>query len=340
MVPVADGGDGMLDAAVAAGFEAVAVDAVGATGREHRTRFVRRGDQAVVELAEVCGLALLGEDLDPLGAGTRGVGQVLLAALDAGCTRLVLGVGGSASTDGGAGMLRALGARFLDADGRDVPDGGAGLASLDRVDLAGLDPRLHDVELAVACDVDNPLTGPSGAAAVYGPQKGATPDDVVLLDAALGRLADAVAAATGGTDLRETPGAGAAGGVAFGALAALGGTLRPGAEVVADLTGLREALAGADLVVTGEGSLDEQTLRGKAPAAVAALAASLGVPVVAVVGRCELDDARLAGAGFTAVHVLVDEAARAGDPGLAAAAPGPLLVEVGARIAREVARDG
>jgi len=183
----------------------------------------------------------------------------------------------------------------------------------------------------VACDVDNPLTGPHGAAVVYGPQKGAGPELVEQLDAAMSHWADVVAAATG-TDHRELAGAGAAGGLAFGAVAVLGARLRTGAEVVQELTRLEEALAGADLVVTGEGSLDEQTLRGKAPAGVAAAARRAGIGVVAVAGQCLLDPSALAGAGISSVHALLDEASY---PGEAFDAPGPLLERIGARIARE-----
>ena len=217
-VPVADGGDGLLEAAVHAGFEPVPVEACDASGTPHRTRYVRRGPEAVVELAEICGLSRYGgRALDPIGASSRGVGEVVARALADGCDRIVLGIGGSASTDGGAGMLQALGARPLDASGEPVADGGGALLDVVRLELGGLDPALADAEVAVACDVTNPLTGPSGAAAVYGPQKGADEEQVRLLDRAVSHWADVVAEATG-ADLRDTPGAGAAGGVAFGAL--------------------------------------------------------------------------------------------------------------------------
>jgi len=331
-VPVADGGDGLLDAAVHAGFEPVPVDARDASGTVHETRYVRRGREAVVELAEVCGLSRYGgRALDPLGASSRGVGEVVARALADGCTRVVLGIGGSASTDGGAGMLQALGARPLDASGEPVPDGGGALLDVVRLELGGLDPALADAEVVVACDVTNPLTGPAGAAAVYGPQKGADEKQVRLLDEALSHWADVAATATG-ADLRETPGAGAAGGVGFGALV-LGARLRTGAEVVFELTHFEDALADATLVVTGEGSLDEQTLHGKAPARVADLARSRGIPVVAVAGRCTLDEARLREAGFTSSYSLTDEA----DADEAMTRPGPLLERIGARIAAGLA---
>jgi len=331
--PVADGGDGLLDALAAGGFERVAVRASDAVGEPVGTSWLRRGDRAVVELAAVCGLALLGPRREPLDATSRGLGEVMAAALSAGCRRLLVGIGGSASTDGGIGMLQALGARVLDAAGRPVAPGGRGAETVARLDLTGLHPALHDPAVEVACDVDNPLTGPSGAAAVYGPQKGATAADVRRLDAALGRWADAVAAATG-HDLRDTPGAGAAGGVGFGAAAVLGAVLRPGADLVLDAIGLDALLAHADLVVTGEGALDEQTLRGKAPARVAAAARRAGVPVVAVAGRCRLDAAALRGAGFAAVHTLAGVAAYPEQP---MREPETLLRRLGTAVAAEAA---
>ena len=331
VVPVADGGDGTLAAAQAAGFHPVEVSATGPTGVPGPARWVRRGEEAVVELAAVSGLAQLpGGRPDPLGATSRGTGELLAAALDAGARRVVVGIGGSACTDGGAGLLEALGARATRADGSPVDPGGAGLLDAVALDLTGLHPRLRDAEVVVACDVDNPLTGPRGAAAVYGPQKGAGPEDVQLLDRALDHWADLVAAATG-TDHRDDPGAGAAGGVGFGLVAVAGATTRPGAELVFELTGLAAALDGADLVVTGEGSLDAQTLHGKAPAAVARLAGDRGIPVVAVAGRVALDRGQLAGAGFHAAYALVDE----GGEEQALGAPGPLLERIGARLARE-----
>jgi glycerate kinase len=332
VVPVADGGDGTLAAAEAAGFTLVPLTASGPTGMPCPSRWGRRGTEAVVELAEVSGLAQLpGGRLQPLTATSRGTGELIGAALDAGATRVVVGIGGSACTDGGVGLLQALGARVTSRSGSEVGPGGAGLQEAHRLDLAGLHPGLASAELVVACDVDNPLTGARGAAAVYGPQKGAGPGDVELLDSALARWADLVAAATG-TDRRATPGAGAAGGVGFALLSVLGARTRPGAELVFELTGLADAVSVADLVVTGEGSLDAQTLHGKAPAAVAALARDKGIRSVAVAGQVLLSPAELAGAGFTAAYALVDEALTRQE---AMDAPGPLLERIGARIARD-----
>ncbi|MEO8888149.1 MAG: glycerate kinase [Jatrophihabitantaceae bacterium] len=331
-VPVADGGDGLLDAFETAGFKRVRTVAAGPSGTSTATSYVRRGPDAVIELAAVSGLAALGDDLAPLTATSRGVGEVIAAALDAGCTHIVLGIGGSACTDGGIGMLQALGALVLDRSGAAVGDGGLGAQSATRLVLTGLHPLLERANVEVACDVDNPLTGATGAAAVYGPQKGASPEQVALLDSALTGWADVVAATTG-RDLRDTQGAGAAGGVGFAAVAVLGASLRPGVDVVLELIGFAEHLVGADLVVTGEGSLDEQTLHGKAPAGVAAAARAQGVPVVAVAGRCLLDAGRLRVAGFDAVHTLLEESAGTDE---AFTAPGPLLRAIGARIAEGI----
>lgn len=329
--PVADGGDGTLAAAEAAGFTLVPVTVTGPTGDPVRTAYARRGDLAVVELADAAGLVRLPGDPDPLRASSRGAGEALAAAIDAGCREVVLGIGGSASTDGGAGLLRGLGARLLTADGDEVADGGGSLAEVARLDLGDLRRRIDGVVVTVACDVDNPLTGPRGAAAVYGPQKGATPDDVRRLDAALGHWADLLAAATG-ADVRDHPGAGAAGGVGLAALAVLGAELRSGIELVLDLVGFHDLLAGADLVVTGEGALDEQTLHGKAPAGVAAAAGRAGVPVVAVCGVNRLDPARMRAAGIEAAYALADiepDLQRCLTDGI------PLLERLGERIAAE-----
>ncbi|TFV58343.1 glycerate kinase [Geodermatophilus sp. DF01-2] len=332
-LPVADGGDGTLAAALAAGFESVPVTATGPTGEPVRTAYARSGDVAVVEMADVSGLVRLpGGRHQPLTATSRGTGEVVAAAVTGGARRVVLGIGGSATTDGGAGMLQALGAVLLDADGAPIGPGGGALERLARVDVSGVAAALRGAEVVVACDVDNPLTGPSGAAAVYGPQKGAGPDDVAFLDGCLVRLADAVADATG-RDLRDEPGAGAAGGVGFAALAVLGAELRPGIDLLLDLLDFDRHVAGADLVVVGEGSLDEQSLRGKAPVGVARLARAAGVPsVVAVCGRRALDDAALRDAGIDAAHALTDLEP---DTGRCMAEAGPLLERLASRIAGE-----
>jgi len=305
-IPVADGGEGTVDAAVAAGFERVPVTAAGPAGDPVRASYARRGEVAVVELAGVCGLARLpGGRPAALTASSFGAGEVLRAALEAGAQRIILGVGGSASTDGGAGLLQALGARVLDTSGEPVRPGGAGLREVAALDLTGLHRAQYPAEIILAADVDNPLTGPDGAAEVYGPQKGASPAEVAALDAGLRRWAAVVAAAVG-RDWSRTPGAGAAGGVGFAALAVLGATRRPGIELVLDLAGFETALDGADLVITGEGSLDAQSLAGKTPVGVARAAARRGIAVVAVAGRSTLREAELAAAGIAAVYPLTD----------------------------------
>ncbi len=306
VLPVADGGEGTVAAAVAAGYEQRQVVVAGPTGEPVDASFAVLGDRAVIEMAEASGLRRLpGERPAPLAASTFGAGELVRAALDAGARHVVLGVGGSASTDGGAGMAQALGARLLDAAGEEIPPGGAGLAGLDRIDATGLDPRLADTELVVASDVDNPLVGARGAAAVFGPQKGATPDDVAVLDAALARYAGIVARDLG-VDVAQLPGAGAAGGTGGGAIAFLGARLTSGIELVLEVVGFSSALEGADLVVTGEGSLDEQSLSGKAPVGVARAAARAGVPVVALVGRLEVGPEQLQGVGIGEAHALLD----------------------------------
>jgi glycerate 2-kinase len=336
VVPVADGGDGLLDAFVAAGYEPVPVTASGPTGEVVSTSWARQGDQAVVELAAVCGLALLGARLAPLTASSRGLGEVIAAALTAGCRRVLVGIGGSASTDGGIGMVQALGARVLDAAGRDVQPGAVGAEAAARLDFVGLRRTMGAAQVDVACDVDNPLTGAHGAAAVYGPQKGASPDDVHRLDLAMTGWADLVAAATG-TDHRDDPGAGAAGGVGFAAVAFLGAALRPGADLVLDAMDFGDRLTNADLVITGEGALDTQTLHGKAPARVAARAHAAGIPVVAVAGQCELDATTLRGAGFSAVHTLRAQAAASKVPQDPFRDAASLLRRIGERIATSLA---
>jgi glycerate kinase len=336
-VPVADGGDGTVDAALAAGFERVEVRAEGPVGKPVDTAFALRDGVAVVEMADVSGLRLLPRDgLAALEASSYGTGEVIAAALERGCHTVLLGIGGSASTDGGAGMLAALGARLLDAEGRELARGGGALPELDRVDLTGLHPQLATAKVIVACDVDNPLLGPNGAAAIYGPQKGAGPDDVELLDAALAHWANLLDAATHserpGSSLRNLPGAGAAGGVGYAALAALDAELKPGIELMLDLVGFADALPGARLVITGEGSLDEQTLSGKAPAGVARAAVAAGVPVVTVSGRLALTAEQLHAAGVQRAYALSDIEP---DLGRCLAEPGPILEKLAQNLARD-----
>ncbi|MDQ8032345.1 MAG: glycerate kinase [Bordetella sp.] len=295
-IPMADGGEGTVSAVLAAaGGELRHSPAHNALGEPITAHWGALTDgAAIIEMAAAAGLDQIPEARrDALAADTHGVGEVLRAALDAGARRLILGLGGSATTDGGSGMLRALGARFLDAQGQALPRGGAALAHLAEIDLSGLDPRLPEVTFEVACDVDNPLCGPQGAAHVFGPQKGASPAQVEQLDAALARFAD-VARHKLGHDAREHPGAGAAGGLGFAAHAFLAARFRPGVELVAELGRLDAAIEGAALVFTGEGRMDAQTLRGKTPAGVARIAQARGVPVIALAGSL--------GAGYQELH--------------------------------------
>ncbi|MFC9848918.1 glycerate kinase [Streptomyces sp. NPDC060223] len=309
-LPVADGGDGTVVAAVAAGFERREVRVAGPLGDEVTAAYALRGDTAVVEMAEASGLQRLPAGVfAPLTSSTYGSGELLRAALDAGARSIVFGVGGSATTDGGAGMLSALGARFLDAEGEPVAPGGGALSDVVTADLSGLDARLSSssVDFVLASDVDNPLTGPKGAPAVYGPQKGANPDDVATLDAALAHFAAVLEKAIGSraAEYAAAPGAGAAGGIGYGALV-LGARFRPGIEVMLDVLGFGAALERATLVITGEGSLDEQTLHGKAPAGVAAAARAAGKEVVAVCGRLGLRPEALGKAGIRRAYPLTE----------------------------------
>ena len=297
LVPVADGGDGTLETLVeATGGEIRSTTVTGPVGRPVTAEWGALGDgqTAVIEMARTSGLALLSlGELDPLRATTYGLGEVIREALDAGFRSFMVGIGGSATNDGGAGMAQALGVRLLDEAGTDLPPGGAALAALRRIDVSGLDERVAEARFSVACDVSNPLTGPEGAAAVYGPQKGATPGMVQQLDAALKHFAEVVERDIG-TSIDAVPGSGAAGGLGGGMMAFLGGSLRAGVDIVLDHVGLDEKLEGADLVITGEGQVDFQTVYNKAPIGVARRAKRRNIPVLAVCGSL--------GRGFEDVH--------------------------------------
>jgi glycerate kinase len=304
-VPLADGGEGTMDTLVSAlegerrtvrvaGPLGDPVDA--SFGLVHRTG----GRLAIVEMAQASGLALVSEGRrDALRASTRGTGELIAAAGRAGADELLVCLGGSATTDGGAGMARALGVGFLDAAGAPIRPGGAGLLDLARIDAIGLDPTVRRMRIQGACDVDSPLTGPAGAAHVFGPQKGASAEDVLVLDRALGHLA-AVIHRDLGIDVRGIPSAGAAGGLGAGLVAFLGARLRPGIRLVMDAVGLAARVEAADLVVTGEGAFDASSLAGKVPAGVLEMARAAGVPALVVCGRAEVRPAD------TQVHSLVD----------------------------------
>jgi glycerate kinase len=325
LVPMADGGDGTVAAFVASGATARTVVVSGPLGAPVEATYACDGDTAIVEMAAASGLALLGDHLDPRRATTRGTGELLRDALDAGARRIVLGIGGSATTDGGAGALAALGARFFDASGAELEPTPTALARLDRVDLTALDRRPAHVDLAIACDVDNPLLGPDGAAAEYGPQKGASPADVAFLDAVLARLADALSAATG-RDLRALRGAGAAGGLGWALAMACGARLERGVTLVAQVRGLAAALKGADWCFTGEGRIDVQTLHGKVVDGVGALARAANVGTIAFGGSVDLAvEAELRARGIRCVPIVagpvsLEDAMRDAAPNLRAAA--------------------
>ncbi|QQN34320.1 glycerate kinase [Rahnella aceris] len=296
-LPVADGGEGTVDALIAAtGGHRIDIEVTNPQG--HRVRGFYgvngKGDCAVIEMAAASGLMLVpAGQRDPLAATSFGTGELIRHALDGGIRHIILGIGGSATVDGGIGMVQALGGRFTDAQGIDLPWGGAALAQLAAIDLSALDPRLAQCRIEVACDVENPLTGPCGAAAVFGPQKGASVQDVQVLDAALAHLA-AVIFRHLGVNVLEWPGGGAAGGMGVAARLFLRGNMRSGIDIIMDAIGLEEAMQGATLVITGEGRLDQQTINGKAPVGVARLAQRYHVPVIGLAG--------ILGEGVEVVH--------------------------------------
>jgi glycerate 2-kinase len=332
-LPVADGGDGTVDAAVSAGYRRIEIRVRGPVGRPVTAAFALLGDTAVIEAAQACGLSLLPPgQLAPLTATSRGVGELILAATRMGAKRIVLAVGGVATTDGGAGLVQALGAKLTGKSGSPLAPGGAALAQLAELGLSEL-RDLTGVEFQLASDVNNPLLGPSGAAAVYGPQKGASPGDVTLLEAGLARWADVAEQACGAT-ARDAPGAGAAGGIGFAAQLFLGAQMRPGIEVLLEMLSFGEQLDGARLVITGEGSLDAQSLHGKAPVGVARAAAAHHppVPVIAVAGVCALSPAEQREAGFAACYALADIEP---DVATSIAEAGPLTERLAERVAAD-----
>jgi glycerate kinase len=285
--PMADGGEGTVESILAAcegqlrrttvrGPLGVSVDAAWGWLPHNHT--------AIIEMAEASGLQLVAPGKrNACTSTTFGTGELIRAALDAGAQRVILAIGGSATNDGGAGAMQALGVKLLDAQGQTLAPGGLALAQLAHIDLSEIDPRLNEVQFDIAADVNNPLCGPHGASAIFGPQKGASPEQVQQLDAALGHFARLCAQALG-KDVKDEPGSGAAGGLGFAAKAFLKAQFKAGVEVVAELVGLAEAVKGADLVITGEGRFDAQTLRGKTPFGVARIAREQGVPVIVIAG--------------------------------------------------------
>jgi glycerate kinase len=285
--PMADGGEGTVESVLAAcngQWRRSWVKGPLGDSVEARWGWLPDSHTAIIEMAEASGLQLVPPgQRDACSSSTYGTGELIRAVLDEGAGRVILAIGGSATNDGGAGAMQALGVVLLDQHNRPLPPGGLALAELARIDLSKMDPRLAQVNFEIAADVDNPLCGPHGASAIFGPQKGASPEQVQQLDQALGHFAEHCAQALN-KDVRDEPGSGAAGGLGFAAKAFLGAHFRSGVDVVAQLTGLAEAINGADLVITGEGRFDAQTLRGKTPFGVARIARQHGVPVVVIAG--------------------------------------------------------
>jgi glycerate kinase len=292
-LPMADGGEGTVAAMVAATVGTlVEVDVTGPLGEPVKACYGLTGDgkTAIIEMAAASGLTLVVPQLrNPLKTTTYGTGELIKAALDAGISHLIIGIGGSATNDGGAGMLQALGVKLQDYEGREIGFGGGALADLERIDISCLDPRLKGCRIEAACDVNNPLTGPKGASAVFGPQKGATPEMVDQLDGNLVRFAGMISRDLD-VQVETVPGAGAAGGMGAALLAFLGAQLRPGIEIVMEAVGLENHVRDADLVITGEGRIDSQTIHGKTPIGVARVAKRYGKPVIGIAG-CLADDA-------------------------------------------------
>ncbi|MBK8750381.1 MAG: glycerate kinase [Candidatus Competibacteraceae bacterium] len=335
--PIADGGEGTVEALVAATSGTFCQTAVtGPLGEIVSAQWGILGDgaTAVIEMAAASGLPLVPPaQRDPRLTTSRGTGELIRTALDHGLRHLIIGIGGSATNDGGAGMAEALGVRCLDAAGEPLPPGGAALSRLAAIDLSGLDQRLRETQIQTACDVDNPLCGPCGASAVYGPQKGATPAMVIELDHAL-RHYGRIAAQTFGRDVTEQPGAGAAGGLGAALLWFTNARLQPGIEIVIAATGLRDLIRRADWVITGEGATDYQTAFGKAPAGIAKVAQEFGVPVVCLSGGLGRDYQAIYASGIDAAASTTPRPMTLED----CLAAGPALIEDAAeRLARLIA---
>lgn len=307
-VPMADGGEGTVQSLVdATGGTIEYVEVTGPLGEKVKAFYGLLGDgkTAAIEMAAASGLELVPmAKRNPMTATTYGTGELISLALDKGVERIIIGIGGSATNDGGAGMVQALGGRLLDEEGNEIPFGGAGLKQLARIDLTGLDQRLNEVTVDVACDVDNPLTGPKGASSIYGPQKGATPEQVQLLDRYLTHYAEVIKRDVG-KEINDVPGAGAAGGLGAGLLAFLPAQLKRGGDLVMEAVGLEQTVKGADLVITGEGGINHQTIHGKTPICVARVAKKHEVPVIAVAGSLTHDYTNVYDHGMDAVFSIV-----------------------------------
>lgn len=309
VMPLADGGEGTVETLVyGLGGEMVNTDVTGPMGEKINCSYGIINGTAVMEMAASSGLPLVPPDRrNPLLATTYGVGDMIKDAVNRGCHDFIIGIGGSATNDGGMGMLQSLGVRFVDENGKETGIGGKYLADIRDVDISGLMPELKECAFNIACDVDNPLCGERGASRVYGPQKGASENDIKFLDSALGNFSK-ITKKKLGADCAETPGSGAAGGLGYGFMAYLGGELKPGVEIVLDAIGMDKAMEGADFVITGEGRIDSQTAMGKAPAGVAKRAKKAGAIVIGVAG-CVTDDAYLCNSeGIDAIFPVIDKA--------------------------------
>lgn len=308
-VPIADGGEGTVEALVmSAGGEIIDAYVTGPLGEKVKAFYgILNDGTAVIEMAASSGLYLIPEHMrNPLKTTTYGVGELIKLALERGCRKFIIGIGGSATNDGGAGMAQALGVRFLDIIGNEISYGGGELNKIEKIDLRNIDKRIYDSEFIVASDVDNPLCGERGASAVYGPQKGATPEMVKILDENLKHFAQIVTKTTG-KDYSNIPGAGAAGGLGFGLMAFLNAKLKPGIEIVMEIAKLEEKIKDCDLVVTGEGNTDFQTVFGKAPAGIAKLAKKYGKPVIILSGGLGKNYKKLYDIGVTAFFSIVNK---------------------------------
>lgn len=307
-IPMSDGGEGTTRSLVdSLGGEMVKCKVLNPLGEAITAEYAILSDHtAVIEMAEASGLTLIGKERrDPMKSTTYGTGEMIRDALDRGCRNFILGIGGSATNDGGAGMAQALGFGLLDRNGRQIPFGGAGLAEADRIDRSTADPRIGESRFIVACDVDNPLCGENGASNVFGPQKGATPEMIGILDKNLGYFADIIERDIG-VYVKDTPGAGAAGGLGAAMLAFLNASLRKGVDIVIDAVGLKSSLQGADLVITGEGSCDFQTVKGKTPYGVAKTAQQLDIPAVIIAGHVGTGVEALYAYGVVGIFTLVN----------------------------------
>ena len=309
-IPMADGGEGTVQSLVdATGGHIQTHHVLAPLENEVEAKFgiLADGETAVIEMASASGLTLVApHERDPLRTTTYGTGQLIRAALEAGCRRLIIGIGGSATNDGGIGMAEALGIRLLDANGKQIPRGGGNLGQLRSIDITGLHPAISETETVVACDVNNPLTGPDGASHVYGPQKGATPEMIEVLDECLTHF-DNILTETLGRSFNDIPGAGAAGGLGAGLMAFLNAELRLGVDIMIDAVNLKERVKGAALVFTGEGQLDFQTAFGKTPVGVAKTAKAHNIPVVAIAGGIAEGAEAVYEAGIDAMLGIVQE---------------------------------